>query len=67
MPLMVPQNRVSESVASLALARPGTVQSVWFVVEATGFSSNSRFLGDMKPSGLSWDGQLGRRTFTLQT
>lgn len=48
-PFMVPQNRVSESVASLALARPGTVRSVWFVVEATGLSSNSRFLGGYGP------------------
>lgn len=47
-PFTVPQNRVAEGVASLALARPGTVQSVRFVVEATGHS-DPRLLGDVEP------------------
>lgn len=41
-PFPVPQNRVAEGVASLALARPGTAQSVWFVVEATGLAFQSQ-------------------------
>lgn len=61
-PFTVPQNRVAEAVVSLALARPGTVQSVWFVVEVTG-CSNPRLLGDMEPSGPSWSGYLEGQTF----
>lgn len=56
---LVPWNRVAEGVASLALARPGTVGSVWFAMEATGLSSNPRFLGDMQPSRPSQGGQHG--------
>lgn len=62
-PFAVPQNRVAEGVASFALARPGTVQSVWFVVEAAGLF-NPSLLGDMEPSAPSWDSQLESQTFT---
>lgn len=63
-PFTVPQNRVAEGVASLALARPGTVQSVWFVVEVTGRSDPRLLGGHGGPSGLSWDGHLEGQTLT---